>query len=128
MMFSVVITAFATDISDDDLVVYDSQTGKKLSIIVDEAASQTDKTAASKLQYYLQKCTGEVFEISTSGSEGILIGIAGADKMDMSALEDEGYRIKTLDNGIALAGIGQETFFSFPSLQLFSPGFFTSPE
>jgi len=47
-MFSVVITAFATDISADDLVVYDSQIGKKLSIIIDDDASQTDKTAASK--------------------------------------------------------------------------------
>lgn len=107
MIFSVMSTAFAADILTNRLMIYDSASGKKLPIIIAEDAAATDRTAASKLQTYLKKCTGADFEIATGGDEGIFVGSIGAEKMDMSALKDEGYRIKALENGLAIAGIGK---------------------
>lgn len=107
MAFSVISTAFAADILTNELMIYDSQSGKALPIIISSDAGATDRTAASKLQYYLKECTGADFEIISKGNEGIFVGSAGAEKMDMSSLNDEDYRIKAVENGLAIAGIGK---------------------
>lgn len=107
MTVLIVPAAFAKESSGTDLVIYDSDKDIKLPIIIADNASATDRTAASKLQYYLQLCTGASFDILTDGDEGIFLGETGAAKMDMTSVKNEGYRIKAFGNSLAIAGTGK---------------------
>lgn len=102
---SLIIPAFASGTADT--VIFDRESGRSLPIIVAADAPATDRTAASKLQYYLGLCTGAEFSIVSEGDEGIFIGEAAADILDLTGAGNEGWRIKAEGNSLAIAGVGK---------------------
>lgn len=100
-------SAFAA--SADTYCLYSSDSGNSVAIVIAADASATDRTAAAKLQQYLQQCTGDTFEIKTEANceTAFFVGAVGAAKMDMTPVKDEGYRLKIVEGGLAIAGEGK---------------------
>lgn len=104
---SVFSIAFAEENSRTGTIVYSREADVVQPIIISSDACSTDRTAAQKLQYYLKLCTGADYVITAEGDTGIFVGSAAAEKMDMSAVREDGYRIKAISGSVAIAGAGK---------------------
>lgn len=96
------------------LVAYASDRGFKVSdavIVISDNASQTDKYAAQKLEYYLEKITGADIEIVTddkSYSYEICVGNTNRINNNFSTAADGSYIITSSDDRIIIDGAGNK--------------------
>ena len=88
------------------------QDGKGLPIIQPAHASETERFAAEELSRYLQKITGQPFEIRSAAAPpkaGLFIGRRFAESIGISfsqaELGDEGFILKRIGGRVVLAGI-----------------------
>lgn len=94
--------------SSADTVLVDNGKNIVMPIVISPDAPETDKTAAGRLSYYIGLMSGAKPEITDEASdEGIFIGKAAEQFVDLSGVTDEGYRIVAGENRLAIAGKGR---------------------
>lgn len=86
--------------------------GSAYTILLDESASPSEKTAAETLQSNIQACTGVELPVIATRPEGgspvVAVGSGAARQVgvaiDLEALGEQGYRLKTSGADIVVAG------------------------
>lgn len=81
------------------------------SIIISCNASETDRYAALRLEYYLEEITGSDIVILTDDNEAdveICVGATNRDDTDFSDASDGSYIIKSTDNKVIINGAGNK--------------------
>jgi len=76
-------------------------------IVIPADCTEQEKYAAEELRYYLSLMTSAAFEIENAPYEGAQIAIGRAAEQFMEAdenLGDDGFRVETFENGIAVMG------------------------
>jgi hypothetical protein len=81
------------------------------SIIISCDATETDRYAAQRLEYYLEEITGSDIAVITDDNEApveICVGATNRDDTDFSDVADGSYIIKSTDNKVIINGAGNK--------------------
>jgi len=88
------------------LTIFMSTYAKEVVIVADEKATVTEKFAVEELQKYLEKITGDSFEIKDSKQFMQFSFTLGNDLIDNLELQQDEYVIRSSANGVVLSGGG----------------------